>query len=264
MKKKLLEIEQTVRKAGEILKTAHLEKEEIFSKEGEANFVTVYDRKIQDFLIHQFQVILPEASYFGEEDTEGNEHGDINDGYVFIIDPIDGTTNFLFEYAVSCVSVALSWNGELIAGFVYDPYNDRMYKGIRGEGAFLNDKKLVIENRSLEEGIAEFGYAKYNDGHADLIAEAVRELAKRSICVRNRGSAAIGISSVASGANVLYFELMLQPYDYAAGAIILEEAGGQICQLDGSKITLDEPCSIMAGTRKVVEEVKEFWKPYIK
>ena len=83
----------------------------------------------------------------------------------------------------------------------------------------------------------------------------VKELFLRSICIRNGGSAALGISRIAAGSNVLYFELKLQPYDYAAASVILEEAGGKICQADGSMITLDKPCSIVAGTDAAVEEV---------
>ena len=255
MKYLYVSIEKSVRQAGEILLSAHLEKEEIFAKEGPANFVTVYDRKIQQFLIGEFRKLLPEAAYYGEEETEGNSHGDIGKGYVFFIDPIDGTTNFLFEYAHSCISVGLSLDGRMIAGFVYDPYNNRMYKGIRGEGAYINDKKAVIENKPLADGIAEFGCARYNDERVDLMMSVVKELFLRSICIRNGGSAAIGISRISTGSNVLYFELMLQPYDYAAGSIILEEAGGQICRADGKRITLDAPCSIVAGTKAAVEEV---------
>ena len=255
MKNLFTSIEKSVRQAGEILLSAHIKKEEIFAKEGPANFVTVYDRKIQQFLIGEFTKLLPEAAYYGEEETEGNSHGDIEKGFVFFIDPIDGTTNFLFEYAHSCISVGLSLDGRMIAGFVYDPYNDRMYKGIRGEGAYINDKKTVIENKSLAEGIAEFGCARYNDDRVDMMMSVVKELFLRSICIRNGGSAAIGISRISTGSNVLYFELKLQPYDYAAASIILEEAGGRICQADGKQITLNAPCSIVAGTRVAVEEV---------
>lgn len=260
MEKIYKNIEDTIREAGKILLKARLEKDEIFAKEGPANFVTVYDKKIQQFLIDAFSKILPEATYFGEEDTEGNGCEDVKKGYVFFIDPIDGTTNFLFDYHQSCVSVGLSKEGQLIAGFVYDPYNDIMYKGIRGEGAYVNDKFVKIENKDLSGGIAEFGCARYNDDRIDIMMSVVKELFLRSICIRNGGSAALGISKVGSGSNVLYFELKLQPYDYAAATVILEEAGGKICQADGSDITLDEGCSIVAGTKKVVEEVLEIVK----
>ena len=249
------QIENTLLEAGKMILDAHLTKDEIFAKEGPANFVTIYDKKIQQFLIDRFQVILPEASYFGEEDTEGNGCKDISDGYVFFIDPIDGTTNFLFDYNHSCISVGLSENGKMIAGFVYDPYNDRMYKAARGEGAYLNDVPLKLEDKSLSEGIAEFGCARYNDDRVELMMAVVKELFMNSICIRNGGSAAIGISRIAAGSNVLYFELKLQPYDYAAASIILEEAGGRICQADGSAVTLDEGCSIVAGSIKAVEQV---------
>ena len=155
--------------------------------------------------------------------------------------------------------MGLAYDGAIIAGWVYDPYTDEMYKAFRGEGAYLNDRKLTIDNRSLSEGIAAFGCARYNDGGIDRMLAVVRELFLKAIAIRNGGSAALDISRVAKGANVEYFELLLQPYDYAAASIIVEEAGGRICQINGSAITLDAPCSIVAGTKKAVEEVLEIY-----
>jgi len=136
------------------------------------------------------------------------------------------------------------------------------FKAIRGQGAYLNNKRVVIENKGLAEGIAEFGCARYNDDRVELMMSIVKELFLKSICIRNGGSAALGISKVGTGSNVLYFELKLQPYDYAAASVILEEAGGKICQIDGSYITLNEGCSIIVGTKKVVEELIDIVNRY--
>jgi len=255
MKEKLSQIENVIRDAGQILKNASLSKDQVFDKEGPANFVTLYDKKIQDYLIDRLKTIIPEAAYYGEEDTDGNGCSDVNSGYVFFIDPIDGTTNFIFDYRHSCVSVGLSLDGEIIAGFVYDPYNDIMYKGIKNEGTYFNDKRILIEDTKISDGICEFGAARYNDDRVDLIFDVCKELFLRSLCVRNGGSAAIGISKVGTGSNVIYFELLLQPYDYAAASIIVTEAGGRICQVNGDNITLDKGGSIIAGTKSAVREV---------
>ena len=249
-------IEAAVREAGQLLLEADAARAEIYKKEGPANFATAYDLKIQDFLIGRFKEILPSASYYGEEDTSGNAGTVADRGCTFIIDPIDGTTNFMFGYKHSCVSVGLSLDGRIIAGFVYNPYTNEFYKATRGEGSFLNGRRLTAANRPLAEGIAAFGCARYNDSDADRQFAIVKELFKRSLAVRNGGSAALDLCRIASNANVLYYESRLQPYDYAAASVIIEEAGGVITQCDGSKINLNGPCSILAGTKKAWEEGK--------
>lgn len=251
-------IEALVRGAGKIILEAKLTGGAIHDKQGPANFVTDYDILIQKELIAGLRGILPEASFFGEEDTEGNSYGNISGrDYCFFIDPIDGTTNFMFDYHHSCVSLGLAFQGQMVAGFVYNPYVDEMYRAVRGGGAFLNGKKLVLKDTPLAEGIAAFGCARYNDDRADQIFRIVRELFMKSIAVRNGGSAALDLCRIASGSNVCYFEMKLQPYDYAAASVIIEEAGGRITRINGAPITLDGPCSIVGGTKRAQEEVLE-------
>lgn len=245
-------IEDAVRSAGQIILDAHLEKNEVHQKTGPANFVTDYDVRIQEFLIDTLSSILPDCSFFGEEETEGNEHN-VGSGYCFFIDPIDGTTNFMFDYKTSCVSVGLSLDGKLIAGWVFNPYTDQFWSAERGAGAYLNGKKISVIDGGLEDGICAFGCARYNEG--DGIFNILPELFNRSLSIRNGGSAAIDLCRIASGSNVAYIEMLLQPYDYAAASVIIEEVGGVILQADGTPITINHGCSIVAGTKKAVEEV---------
>ncbi len=265
-------IEAIMREAGEMLLSAHLKKQEIHEKKGPANYVTDYDVRIQELLIERLSGVFPEALFYGEEDTAGNTHGTEMDrgdgvsgpfritngtgkGYVFYIDPIDGTTNFMFDYCNSCVSVGLSENGVLIAGWVCDPYKDRLYSAVKGEGAFLNGERLKLLDLSIEEGICAFGCARYNDGDRDFF-KIFEELFMRSLAIRNGGSSAIDLCRIASGSNVAYIEMKLEPYDYAAAAVILTEAGGVIGQIDGSAVTLDRGCPVLAGTPRAVEELR--------
>lgn len=248
------EVEALVRQAGDRMRETVLSEDAVHQKEGPANFVTNKDVEIQRFLIRELSSLLPGASFFGEEDTEGNERS--LEGYCFYIDPIDGTTNFIFGYQHSCVSVGLSCQGQMLAGFVYNPYVDSMYRAVRGRGAYLNGRKLELKEKSVSEGIVSFGCARYNEGDTDLLFAVVKELYLNSLSVRNGGSAALDLCRAAAGANVLYLELKLQPYDYAAASVIIEEAGGVITQTDGSRITLDRPCSILGGTRKACEEAR--------
>ena len=248
------ELEAIVREAGKIMGAAELTEAGIYRKPGDANFVTAYDVQIQRFLIEQISSLFPDAGFFGEEDTAGNEK-QLTQGYTFIIDPIDGTTNFMFNYHHSCVSVGVALNGTLEAGLIYDPYTDSLYTAVRGQGAYLNGRHLVLADTPVSQGIACFGCARYNEADYDRLFDVVKELFLESLSIRSVGSAALGIARIASGSNVCYLELKLQPYDYAAAAVILEEAGGCIVQPDGSPITLDKPCSVVAGTPKAVEHI---------
>ena len=252
-------IEKCVKEAGKMVLNANLDNAFVEKKTGDANFCTEYDVKVQKFLIDELSKILPEASFFGEEDTSNNIK-DLSREYTFYIDPIDGTTNFMFGYNHSSISVGLAHNGKMVAGFVYNPYVDEMYKAVKNEGAFLNDKPLKIEDRAVSEGVIAFGCARYNESKIDVLFSTVKELFLKSLSIRSGGSAAIDLSRIAKGANVIYIELKLQPYDYAAASVILEEAGGVITRIGGGEISLTEPCSILAGTKKAHDEVMSIAK----
>lgn len=248
-------MEAILREAGQKMLNVAVTEDGIFQKPGDANFVTAYDVEIQKFLIEKIREIVPDATFFGEEETESNQKNFLSDGYTFIIDPIDGTTNFMFHYHHSCVSVGIALAGQLIAGYIYDPYADELYSAILGQGSYLNGGRLQMKNLPVSEGIVCFGCARYNEADYDLLFDVVKELFLESLSIRSVGSAALGIARIASGSNVAYLELKLQPYDYAAAALILEEAGGCIIQPDGSPITLTQPCPVVAGTKAAVTHI---------
>ena len=250
-------IENLVREAGKKMWKVRPGEENIHKKEGLANFCTDYDTAIQCFLIQGLSEILPGAAFFGEEDTEGNAGAEADGEFTFYIDPIDGTTNFMFDYHHSCVSVGLAHGDEMIAGFVYHPYVDDMYVAVKGHGSYLNGKRLHMADKPVEEGIVEFGCARYNEAGIDWLFRVVKEMFQNSLSIRCGGSAALGLCRGASGSNTVYLELKLQPYDYAAASVILEEAGGKITQIDGSPITLHEGCSIIGGTPAAWQESKD-------
>lgn len=250
-------IEKLVREAGKKMLNARPKEENIHKKEGLANFCTDYDTTIQRFLIEGLGEILPGAAFFGEEDTEGNAGAEAEGEFTFYIDPIDGTTNFMFDYHHSCVSVGLAHGDEIIAGFVYHPYVDDMYVAVKGHGSYLNGKRLHMADKPVEEGIVEFGCARYNEAGIDWLFRVVKEMFQNSLSIRCGGSAALGLCRGASGSNTVYLELKLQPYDYAAASVILEEAGGKITQIDGCPITLHEGCSIIGGTPAAWQESKD-------
>ena len=251
------EITEVVRQAGEMIRNAHDQADAVFQKEGEANFVTKYDKQVQSFLIEHFRKIIPGVHFLAEEDGIQQELGE---DYCFIIDPIDGTTNFIFDYHQSCISVGLALKGKMQFGVVYNPYTDELYTAARGEGAKLNGKEIHSSEKGLAENIVAFGTAKYNTEDTDLIFDYAKRLYLKSLAIRSGGSAALDICRVASGSNGLYVELLLQPWDYAAASLILLEAGGFISTVDGKMITLDRPCSILAAGRKCWKEAIELFR----
>ena len=112
-----------------------------------------------------------------------------------------------------------------------------------------------MEDKPVSEGIIAFGCARYNESNVDLLFDVVKELFHSALSIRSGGSAALDLARIAAGSNVAYLELRLNPYDFAAAAIMIQEAGGTVVRMDGSPVTLDAPCSILAGTPAAVEEI---------
>lgn len=248
-------IEDAVRQAGHKMACAHVEEREIEKKEGRSNFVTRYDRMNQEYLRERFHELLPEADFVGEEDPIHGES--LPRGYIWIVDPIDGTTNFLFDMHMSCVSAGLLYDGNVIAGFVYNPYTDEMYKAVKGQGAFHNGVRIHARDLPLEEGIAYYGCVAYNDEHIRAMFSYVSRLFRKALGIRTLGTGAWALCSVAGGCGVVYTEFSLKPWDYAAAVLILQEAGCVISQMDGSPVSFVNASDVMAGTPSAYAQCME-------
>ena len=232
-----------VREAGKIVLSAS-DIERATAEKSAGNFVTKYDVAVQEFLKKELLAILPAAHFMGEEGTDQQA---ALQGLCFIVDPIDGTANFVRGLRCSAISVALAQDGELIAGVVYQPYIDEIFYAEKGKGAFRDGQPIRVSDRAMQDGFYYLGTASYYDGTFDRTFALARALFDRMLDLRRFGPAAYELCNVACGRLELGFEALLQPWDYAAAACILAEAGGKISQLDGSPITLDRPCSILAG-----------------
>lgn len=251
------EIINCVKQAGEMIKDASASETDIYNKEGISNFVTEYDKKVQDFLVREMKGLYPDATFLAEENGVQQSMGD---GYCFIIDPIDGTTNFIFDYKNSCISLGLAQHKEMIFSAVYNPYTEELYTAEKGKGAFKNGKKISCTSKGLADSVTAFGCARYNSDDTDRIFDFAKCLYLNSLGVRNGGSAAIDLCRVASGSNGIYTELLLQPWDYAAASLIITEARGKITQVNGEEITLHRPCSILAGGPQCWKEGLDLWR----
>ncbi len=189
---------------------------------------------------------MPDAHFIGEEDAVQKFSPE---GKFFIVDPIDGTTNFIKDYHMSCISVALVVDGVAELGVVYNPYSDEMFYAQRGQGAFCNGMRLHVSNEPLENGIVVFGTAPYHEEFGKKTFKLAHAYFKKALDVRRSGSAALDLCAIAAGRAELFFELILAPWDYAAGGLIVEEAGGVITDSDGEKIVYDRLCSIIARNK---------------
>ena len=247
----LEDIKEIVREAGKIVLNATQIQSGIESKQGRANFVTKYDVEVQNFLYKELKKLYPNAAFIGEED-ETREKSTAE--YCFIIDPIDGTTNFIFDNRHSSISVGVLHQGEINMGVVYNPYMDELFYGEKGKGAFLNGRKLTVTDLGISDGLYAFGTCPYYREEADETFTIARKLFDKALDFRRSGSAAIDICYVAANRFVLFYELILSPWDYAAASIILMEAGGRITTLNKEKIQFEEKSSILAATPKAHEE----------
>ena len=214
-------------------------------KSGHRDVVTEYDRLVQALLLERLGAACPGARFFCEEN---DRHDDLHAEHVFIIDPIDGTMNFVRGLNHSCISVAYQHSGTIEAAAVCNPYVDELFTALRDGGAFLNGRPLHADPAPLSEALVLCGTSPYRE---DLTARTFRlmEAAHRaSLDIRRQGSAELDLCSVAAGRAGAYFELSLSLWDYAAGYLIVREAGGVCTQLDGAPLPFDSgKPTVLAG-----------------
>ncbi len=240
-----------VKRAGNSLLLVDDAERSVSTKEGRANFVTKYDVAVQNYLKEELLKILPEAAFIGEE---GDDKSALGTGYAFIVDPIDGTTNFIKNYGKSCVSVGLLYKGDPVMGFVYNPYTNHMYHAEKGKGAFMNYQPIHASKHGLSDGLILFGTAPYYQELFDRSYELVKTLHKAGMDIRRSGSAALDLCDIAAGRAEIFVELMLQPWDYVAGCLIVTEAGGIVTRTNKEPLCFDHGCSVLACSPKTYED----------
>ncbi len=250
----LAQLEAAARQAGAVMLSADRVDEAVSEKAGTANFVTKYDIAVQELLRRELRQIRPEAKFYGEEDAKRD---DPLSGECFIVDPIDGTTNFIWNLRHSGVSIALAQDGEVVYGVIYNPYLDEMFSARRGGGAFLNGRPLHVPDRELSESLVCFGTAPYYRETADETFRLLRRVFDRALDVRRCGAATLDLCDIAAGRCDVFFEARLSPWDFAAGSLLVTEAGGEISTLNRQPLRLDTPCSVAAGSPRAMEG---FWE----
>ena len=247
----LSEIEAAAREAGQILLQAQEIRSRVEAKQGHANFVTEYDRQVQEVLFRRLQALLPEARFIGEEDGADRFQAADQLGYAFCIDPIDGTSNFLTGYRPSVTSIALFRDGTPFLGVVYEPYRDWMFTARKGCGAYRNGVRLQSSEEPLQRSLVSFGTAPYEPGLWEQTFGLCRRYLPLCIDLRRSGSAAWDLCNMALGTTGLYFELRLGLWDYAAAALIAEEAGCTVTDIHGLPLRYDGPSSVICASAGV-------------
>ena len=221
-----------VRRAGDMIRNAHDIEKDTHEKNGAADLVTKYDVAVQAFLQKELLALVPEADFLGEE----GEHETLDKPWVFVVDPIDGTTNFVRHMHHSNIAVALVHEGCVAYGVVYNPFTEEMFAARRGGGAFLNGRPIHVSDRDMSHAITLCGSTIYDRRFTDRSFSLMRRLYDLGLDFRRFGSAELDVCYVACGRAEVFFECRLSPWDYAAGSLILTEAGGKITRLDGSPI----------------------------
>lgn len=252
----LRKIINAVRKAGEIYKSADRDLG-IEQKGSNVNLVTKYDKLIQDFLYSELSKIIPDAKFVGEE---GDGDKTVGEGYCFIIDPIDGTTNFIKGFQHSAISVGLAKDGVLTHGVVFDPDLDNMFYAESGKGAYLNGEAIKVSDCTLNNSLVLFGTCPYEHELANETFTLTEKIFDKAIEVRRSGCAALDICYVACGKADMYYELILRTWDWAGATVILSEAGGVCSQANGEKLNLNETKSYLCANKNNIKEFYEIYK----
>jgi len=238
------EIIHLAKEAGKILKDGFGKQHEVKMK-GIIDLVTEIDKQSEEYLIEQIHKSHPQDAITGEESGTHNGHSKSGS---WLIDPLDGTLNYAHGVPIFTVSIAYAVDGQVEMGAVYDPMQDECFSAVRGQGAFLNGKKIEVS--SVEEMVGAmlctgFPYDVHTSEEDNL--NYFSSFVKSSQAVRRLGSAALDLCYVAAGRLDGFWELSLNAWDIAAGMLIVEEAGGVVSKMNGAPLTLEPPLSIVAS-----------------
>lgn len=244
---------KAARKAARGLKRDFGEVEQLqVSLKGPANFVSAADRRAEEVLREELLAARPGYCFIGEE---GGRVEGPDKSHTWLVDPIDGTTNFLHGIPHFGISIALEREGTLIAGLVYNPVSDELFSAERGKGAFLNDRRLRVAARQrLNDAVIACGLPHYGRGDLAVFRKEFGAVQERAAGLRRFGAAALDLAFIAAGRFDGYWERNLSPWDMAAGTLLVREAGGFVTDLDGGEAMFSKG-HILAGNETIHREL---------
>jgi myo-inositol-1(or 4)-monophosphatase len=254
---------KAARAAGAIINRAALDVEAVRISQKQVNdFVTEVDHASEKAIIETLLTAFPDHGILAEE--SGNEHGSQTSEFVWIIDPLDGTTNFIHGFPVYCVSIALAVKGKIEHAVIYDPTRNDLFSATKGRGAYLNDRRLRVSKRTrLQESLISTGFPfRAGDNFPSYMA-MMGDVMQRAAGLRRPGAAALDLAYVAAGYTDGFFETGLQPWDVAAGSLLVTEAGGLIGNFSGEANFLEQK-ECLAGNPKVYAQLVSIIGKYSK
>ena len=227
------------------------------SLKGPGDFVTNCDKKVEKILINELQIARPNYSILSEEIGEINN----DSACKWIIDPIDGTANFLHGIPHFAISVGLEENNEIIAGIIYDPIKDEMFIAEKGNGSYLNNQRMRVSSRSkLKDCVVFTGGPRQNAENKNIVLKEYNNFSSEvNIPIRKLGSAALDMAYVAAGRCDGYWQRNLNYWDVAAGIIIVKEAGGFVTDFEGDRKYVENK-TILATNAKIGDQMREILK----
>ncbi len=227
------------------------------SRKGPGDFVSAADHRAEEIIHGELSKARPDYAFLMEE---SGAVGDKNAEYCWIIDPLDGTSNFLHGVPHWCISIGLEHNKEIIAGVVYDPVRDEMFRAEKGTGAFMRNKRLRVSGRALlDSAMIATGQPARDHRESDQFMGEYHAVLKNCAGIRRFGAAALDLSYVAAGRYEGFWERGLKAWDMAAGYLIIKEAGGIATTIDDRKMPVHEG-NIIAGNDQLFEPLRKLVK----
>ena len=254
---------KAARAAGAIINRAALDVESVRISQKQVNdFVTEVDQAAEVAIIETLLAAYPGHGIWAEE--SGRTHGAQDSEYVWIIDPLDGTTNFIHGLPVYCVSIALAVKGKVEQAVIYDPTRNDLFTATRGRGAFLNDRRLRVSKRvRLQECLISTGFPFRQGDDFNTYLRMMGDVMQRTAGLRRPGAAALDLAYVAAGFTDGFFETGLQPWDVAAGSLLVTEAGGLVGNFTGEADFLEQK-ECLAGTPRIYGQLVALLGKYSK
>lgn len=248
-----VQIAAIVREASKLMTDKSL-KDRIEQKGNNSNYVTEADKAVQNFLAERLPTLVPGSEMLGEE----GEHRQLHAENIWVVDPIDGTSNFIRNIGFSGISVGLVRNGVPYAGVIYNPYRDELYRAETGKGAFLNEQLIRVSDRDFTHSHLCSAMCLYDKRYAEACFNVIRRVYLQSDDLRRMGTACLELAMLAAGRVELYFEMRLFPWDAAAAFPIIREAGGIAECLYYEGFPVDRPFPVIAAnSRENFEKLKE-------